>query len=275
MRAIKQFQIRGVSGHVSRVEIAGRTIDFWAPAHRTDHLLITHDGQNIFDPRTSTHRGKTWEAAQSAIRVSALQSMTPPAIIAIWNGNTKADPWRRVLELSPQQIFESGVKPLIDPSIPLTVQDLCGDSYLDSVFNNYVPKILTELGLSIAPENTALMGSSMGALSTLYAAAHYGDRFTTSLALSTHWTLAGIPLVDAIINSIPDPRKHRVWMSHGSKGLDRDYGPFQLRANELMEEKGFTVGENFESRVYSRSGHNEKSWAKYLDSPMEFWLGRN
>jgi predicted alpha/beta superfamily hydrolase len=29
---------------------------------------------------------------------------------------------------------------------------------------------------------------------------------------------------------------------------------------------------DFFSRRYDRSGHNERSWAKYLDQPMEFWL---
>ena len=272
MREIKQFQLRGVAGQVTRVEIDGRTIDYWAPLGGTDHLLIAHDGQNIFDPRTSTHRGRTWKAAQAATKVSNSLDITPPAIIAIWNGNTKEDPWRRVLELSPQKVFESGVKPDINPSIPLTIDDLCGDQYLDSIFNKYVPKIMNSLRLTIAPEKTALMGSSMGALSTLYAAAHYSDRFSTSLALSPHWPIAGNPLVDALIGGLPSSESHRVWMSHGTKGIDRDYSPFQMRANHLMQERGFNAGDTFDTRVYPRSGHNEKSWARYLATPMEFWL---
>ena len=272
MREIKQFQLRGVAGQVTRIEIEGRTIDYWAPQGGTDHLLIAHDGQNIFDPRTSTHRGRTWKAAQVATKVSGSLGIAPPAIIAIWNGNTKEDPWRRVLELSPQKVFESGVRPDIDPSIPLTISDLCGDQYLDAIFNKYVPTIMSSLNLEVDPEKTALMGSSMGALSTLYAAAHYNDRFTTSLALSPHWPIAGNQLVDALVDGLPDSKMHKVWMSHGTKGLDREYGPFQVRANQRMHERGFTAGDTFDYRVYPRSGHNEKSWARYLATPMEFWL---
>ena len=272
MREIKQFQLRGVSGQVRRIEIEGRIIDYWIPQGGTEHLLIAHDGQNVFDPRTSTRRGRTWQAAQSAIKVSALLGINPPAIVAIWNGNTKEDPWRRVLELSPQKLFESGIKPQVPPEIPVTINDLCGDRYLDSIFNSYLPKILHKTNLTISPEKTALMGSSMGALSTLYAASHYSDRFSTSLALSPHWPIAGNPLVDALIRALPKPDLHRVWMSHGSKGLDREYAPFQMRANELIQEQGYVVGDNFDWRIYPRSGHNEKSWARYLPTPLEFWL---
>ena len=70
MELIKRYQIRGVSGEVSRVQMHGRIVDYWIPKTTTGHLLIAHDGQNVFDGKTSTHRRSTWEMAQSAIRVS-------------------------------------------------------------------------------------------------------------------------------------------------------------------------------------------------------------
>jgi len=33
-----------------------------------------------------------------------------------------------------------------------------------------------------------------------------------------------------------------------------------------------TLVRDFETRVYKNSGHNERSWARYLDQPMKFWL---
>ena len=93
MKAIKQFQVRGIPGQVSRISIGDRIIDYWAPKTPTDSLLLAHDGQNVFDGKTSTHRRKTWEIGQSVNRVSAELGNTPPAVIAIWNGNTKADPY--------------------------------------------------------------------------------------------------------------------------------------------------------------------------------------
>ena len=78
-------------------------------------------------------------------------------------------------------------------------------------------------------------------------------------------------LVEKTVQSLPKPGPFRVWMSHGTKGIDSGYAPFQLIANRLMHEHGYDH-HNFASKVYKRSGHNERSWAKYLDQPMRFWL---
>ena len=44
-----------------------------------------------------------------------------------------------------------------------------------------------------------------------------------------------------------------------------------MYADKLMSERGYHA-HNYISRVYPRSGHNERSWAKYLDQPLHFWL---
>jgi hypothetical protein len=59
-------------------------------------------------------------------------------------------------------------------------------------------------------------------------------------------------------------------MSRGDKGLDKEYPLLQNFVDALMRERGFT--NNFETKVYKRSGHNERSWAKYLNDPLRFWL---
>jgi hypothetical protein len=70
MQEIKRFQVRGVPGEVVRSVFGNRTVDYWLPKQGSDHLLIAHDGQNVFDGKSSTHRGQTWKMAQSAIHVS-------------------------------------------------------------------------------------------------------------------------------------------------------------------------------------------------------------
>jgi len=57
MQEIKCFQVRGVPGEVVRAQFGPRIVDYWIPKGGTDRLLIAHDGQNIFDGKTSTHRG--------------------------------------------------------------------------------------------------------------------------------------------------------------------------------------------------------------------------
>jgi pimeloyl-ACP methyl ester carboxylesterase len=230
--------------------------------------LIAHDGQNVFDGKSSTHRGQTWEMAQSAIRVSRQLGVSTPSIIGVWHSSTKDNPWGRGKDLVPEKYFREGIevhndfaKVLEDKSV------LQSDSYFKEIFETILPA----LEPNIIPVNTAMIGSSMGGLATLYAMAQMPERFSTALALSPHWPFGGNPLVEKTINSLPLPGTHKVWMSHGTKGLDSEYAPFQIYADKLMQERGYRTND-FISRVYTRSGHNERSWAKYLDQPLNFWL---
>ena len=268
MKEIKRFQIRGVAGDVKRVDFDGRIVDYWLPKEPATHLLIAHDGQNVFDGRTSTHRGQTWKMAQSANRVSKELGIVPPAIIGVWHSSTKENPWGRGKDLVPEKYFRDGISVAKDVSVPSDHPDfLHGDTYLRSIFEEYVPAIAP----AISPSHTAMIGSSMGGLATLYAVAQLPDKFTTALALSTHWPFGGNELVERTIKELPSPSTHKIWMSHGTKGLDSAYAPFQHLADKLMAERGY-LPHNFVSKVYEHSGHNERSWAKYLDQPIRFWL---
>jgi enterochelin esterase-like enzyme len=272
MELVKRYQIRGVPGEVSRFDFAGRTVELWAPQEPSSHLLLAHDGQNVFDGKTSTHRGKTWEMAQHAFKVSYEAGLVPPVIIAVWHSSSKADPMGRAKDLSPQKFFQEDV-PVNLPNISKSDLDLLrGDQYLESIFNIYVPQLLELLDLEISARNTALIGSSMGGLSTLYAAHKHPDKFKTALALSPHWVIGGDALVNRTVAELPAPGGHKVWMSRGTKALDAQYEPFQDLADALMLQKGYHKDTDFISKVYKKTGHNEASWASYLDQPLRFWL---
>ncbi|CAB4339382.1 unannotated protein [freshwater metagenome] len=272
MELVKRYQIRGVPGEVSRFDFAGRTVELWAPQEPSSHLLIAHDGQNVFDGKTATHRGKTWEMAQHSFKVSHEFGITPPVIIAIWHSSSKSDPMGRAKDLSPQRFFQEDV-PVNLPNISKEDLNLLrGDQYLESIFNLYVPQILEMLRVEISAQNTALIGSSMGGLSTLYAAHKLPDKFKTALALSPHWIIGGDLLVRRTVRELPNPGSHKIWMSRGTKAPDAQYEPFQDLADELMLQKGYSKDVDFTSKVIKKTGHNEASWASYLDQPLRFWL---
>ena len=271
MLAIKRYQVRGLPGEVNRVSISDRIIDYWAPSGGSEHLLLAHDGQNIFDRRTATFLS-TWRMGQTALRISAEFGVKPPLIIAIFHSGSKSDPHGRAKDLCPEEPFRAGMQPLAPPVI--TAAELRSNEYLAKIFDEITPKIVAATKSEITPERTAMIGSSMGGLATLYALTHQATKFHTALALSTHWVLAGNPLVDWLIPRLPNEEKHRVWMSRGTKGLDASYPPYQDRADRLMRELGW--GSRFKSKVFERTTHNERSWASYLGEPLRFWLsGRN
>jgi hypothetical protein len=264
MREIKRFQVRGVPGEVIRVQFGSRTVDYWIPKGGTDRLLIAHDGQNVFDGKTSTHRGQTWKMAQSAIHVSQELGINPPAIIAVWHSRTRENPWGRAQDLVPEQFLTRDT--YVDPRWRVTDPAFVvkSDEYFDQVFNTIVPAIFPDS----TPEKTAVIGSSMGGLATLYAAIIHPDKFSTALALSTHWIISDQDFARKMVEALPIT--HKVWMSRGNKGLDAEYPPLQDFVDQLMVARGF--GNRYLSKSYNRSGHNERSWAKYLNEPLRFWL---
>lgn len=272
MELIKRYQVRGVSGEVSRVQIEGRTVDYWIPKSTPQHLLIAHDGQNVFDGKTSTHRRSTWEMAQSASRVSEQLGITPPAIIAIFHSGSKKDPHGRAKDLSPQRFFQEDVVVNSANVVKADLEHLRGDNYLNLIFDQIVPEITQAYELDIPVSNRAMIGSSMGGLSTLYAGIQRPEQVSALLALSPHWTIGGNRLVERTIEELPKPGNHKIWMSRGTKSLDADYKPFQEYADRLMKEKGYRVGHDFVTKVYEKTSHNERSWASYLDQVMKFWL---
>ena len=270
MKRVKSYYISGVPGVVNRLEFNGRLVDYWSPDKVIDRLLIAHDGQNIFDRETSTRR-RTWRMAHSAIRVSQELGITPPAIIGVFHSRSTSNPWGRILDLAPQDSFQNGVESA-EANDQIALEDLQGNNYLEQVTDSIAPAIAAELNMELKSINKAVIGSSMGGLASLYAIGKRPDFFTTCLALSPHWSAGDAPLVDALIDALPAPGEHKIWMSRGTRGRDRHYEPFQDYADQKMLDAGWQEGRDFVTRVYQNSGHTEKAWAKYLDQPMKFWL---
>ncbi|MFM8329850.1 MAG: alpha/beta hydrolase [Actinomycetales bacterium] len=268
MEEIKRYQVRGLPGPVVRVRFGERIVDYWAPAARSEHLLIAHDGQNIFDRKTAT-KFSTWKLAEKAMQVADDLGKTPPAVIAIFHGKTKIDPHGRARDLCPEDPFHDGIKPATPARFE--VSDLRANSYLEQIFTEIVPEISKELQLEVAPARRAMIGSSLGGLATLYAAIRFSEQFHTALSLSPHWTLAGEELVDWMIPRFPNQQSHRIWMSRGTKGYDSKYQPLQNRADKLMRELGWQ-DQRFKSRIFKGAAHNERAWSRQIKEPLNFWL---
>ena len=73
---------------------------------------------------------------------------------------------------------------------------------------------------------------------------------------------------------LPSPKTHKVYFDHGTVTLDAFYPSFQKQADAIMSSKGFT-SKNWITKVFQGDDHSEKSWAKRLNIPLEFLLGKN
>jgi predicted alpha/beta superfamily hydrolase len=263
-----EFCVRGVREPVRRLRVGERWVDVWIPDERPSGIIVAHDGQNLFDDRAATHH-QTWDAARAAVRAAQRVGVTPPAVVGVWNGSTAERPYQRLFELAPQKVMAAGLH--VDRRVAdvFDASRMEGDRYLAEICEEVLPAMSSIVGASLP---VAMMGSSMGALATLYALGERPDVFACGLAFSVHWPFAGDALVDGLIDRLPAPGRVRLWMQNGTNGLDSAYAPFQRRAVARLIARGYRMPNDFISRVLRRSGHNEWSWARRLPDAIEWWL---
>ena len=281
MEILKKYQVRGATGSVYRTSFNGRIVDFWAPPKPTSYLLVTHDGQNIFDKATST-RHRTWELAGTATKVAAEFELPAPLIIAVFHSGSPDDPYGRGKDLAPQDVFRDGVEPVVNhsgiwptptPSYPLS--ELRGNQYLDQIVHSILPSICNYVEHEIVPSKTALLGASMGGLAALNGMARFPETFETALAFSPHWTVGREPLVQRLMGALPHAGRHKIWMSRGTKSHDARYGPFQELANNYAVSAGYRYWRDLATPIFNRTTHNERSWSSYVNQSLRFWISQN
>ncbi|MEI6649517.1 MAG: alpha/beta hydrolase-fold protein [Actinomycetes bacterium] len=274
MEIVERFQIRNLEGEVYRCSFGERRVDFWSPllhGRPSEHLIVTHDGQNIFDKRTATRR-RTWKLAQTASRISQELGIPTPTIIAVFHGGSKENAWGRAHDLAPQRPFQTGIIVAQEKYRVVKLEDLQSDAYLEAITTVIAPDICEFIGLKASPEKTALWGSSMGGLATLYGIGRHPEIFSAGFAFSPHWVIGENALVDSLLDALPKPGSHKIWMSRGTKALDGQYQPFQDYADRKMIQLGWQPENDFISRVFPKDRHNEPSWARQSAQALNFWL---
>ena len=157
------------------------------------------------------------------------------------------------------------------------------DAYLRFLVQELKPLIDARYPTHTGPEHTAIMGSSMGGLISVYAMNEYPQVFGRAAGLSTHW-IGGfepnshMPLAAYVYlrDTLADPATHRLYQDHGTTELDALYAPYQVFVNQIVRDRGYTdkgAQANFMTRVFEGTGHNEKAWAERLEIPLLFLWG--
>lgn len=282
------------SGRIERLadfpsrHVPARHIDVWLPDGYPDAapyaVLYMHDGQMLFDAST-TWNGQEWRADEVAAESIASGATRPFIIAGIWNAGAA-----RASEYFPQKPFESLPKPEQDAlhatgfgeNQKLFSDPVYSDRYLRFIVEELKPHIDAHYAVARGPENTFIMGSSLGALVSLYALAEYPEVFGAAACLSTHWPgrIGDSPdnpvpavFLGYIAKHFPVAGKHRIWFDHGTATLDESYADRQREVDRLLRAKGYTAAD-WHTRVFPGAEHNERAWAERLHWPMRFLLAR-
>ena len=160
---------------------------------------------------------------------------------------------------------------------------LRGDRYAAMLATELKPEVDRRFRTLTGPEDTAVMGSSMGGLMSLYVIAEYPAVFGQAAGLSTHLPLAApeggdpqeraaqvaIAFGEYLAGSEVDPARNRIYIDHGTATLDASYPPYFEKFDAMMAGKGW-AGPAYESRAFYGAEHEENAWAQRLDIPLGF-----
>jgi len=283
MHEIEKFQVRGIPGNVHKVRFGDRIVDYWAPRNPGQHILIAHDGQGVLDRRNNGINPRyraTWELGQSAIKIAEKHGLIPPTVICIYHTPYEKDPIGRLKEYTPAQYMNKKENWILESygvyqqQVESFVNSLTADQLISDITNVIVPEITGEIGQTITPIKTAILGASMGGLATIYAVIKRPDFFTTALSFSPHWIIGRDDLVEKMMGDLPKPGTHKLWMSRGTKGLDAHYEHAQDLANRIIRQRGYRDNTDLITRTLNRGAHTNASWARYVPTALDFWLRR-
>lgn len=247
-----------------------RNVDVWLPpgyardAKKRYAVLYVHDGQNLFNPRESAS-GVDWGIDETMTLLVSENKIRAAIVVGIWSTP------KRTLEFMPQKAFDAAIPE--NKKSPQPVYTNSGsDDYLRFIVNELKPFIDRNYRTKTDRENTFVMGSSMGGLMALYALSEYPNVFGGAASLSTQFPLGRGAILDYMEKNLPSPNKHKIYFDYGTEGLDKDYEPYQARADAILRKKGYKAGKNWITRKFPGAGHDEKSWRKRVDIPLGFLL---
>ncbi|MEP6618319.1 MAG: alpha/beta hydrolase-fold protein [bacterium] len=231
-----------------------RTIAVYLPpgydptSRRRYPVLYLHDGQNLFDRATSF--GEEWQVDETAQSLIACGEIDPLIVVGIYNtGDNRVD------EYTPTRH-------------PATERGGRAGDYGRMMVDELKPFIDRRYNTLPAGSHTAVGGSSLGGLLTLYLGLEYPDTFTRLAALSPSvWWDECVILrrVGALEGQLPV----RIWLDAGTaEGQGTIENVRALR--DALVAKGWTIGDDLAYVEASGGEHNEVSWAARFADVLKF-----
>lgn len=271
-------------GPVTASQIAPPKVVVWLPP-RYDAgkgrygVVYMHDGQNLFDPKRSNFN-KVWAADKSALRLIASGKVAPFIIVGI--DQPGEDRWRQYFPLPMLHHISPETRTKLEAQG--NGKPVIADAYLRFIVSELKPKIDQFYRTKRDRVHTAIIGSSMGGLISLYAISKYPDVFGSAGAVSTHlplgdpnWSVAEQQEIFAawrqfVKQDLGKPKGRRIWFDHGTETLDAFYKPYQENLDAALVVNGWKKDKDFQSTVYVGAPHEENAWAARMDDVFGWML---
>ena len=214
-------------------------------------VLYMHDGQNLFDGRTSFLPGRTWEVREHADAAILAGEVEPLVIVGIYNGGD-----RRLAEYTPERDWQRGGGE--------------ADRYGLMLTRELMPWTAQRYRVRTERASTAIGGSSLGGLVTLYLGLKYAQHFGKLAALSPSVWWNHKNILRYLSERAPQIReKPRIWLDVGEgEGLRTLENAEQL--NGKLMDCGWRSGDDLHFERVEGGTHDESSWATRVRPMLRF-----
>ncbi|WP_124748920.1 alpha/beta hydrolase [Alteromonas facilis] len=233
---------------------AKRTVRVYVPKLHQTHpdktypVVYMHDGQNIFDDATS-YVGE-WHVDE-ILDKHAQSGKAVPIVVAIDHGNDK-----RLQELGPWDHDEYG--------------ESLASEYLAFLLDVVKPYVEANFPAAKGPQNTAIMGSSMGGLMSYYAVHTYPEVFSKAGVFSPSFWYS--EQVFVLADAKPLQPGQRIYSIVGLQEGENMVPNWQ-RMDQLYTAQGINE-KQYKALLVTDGQHNEAFWsAHYLNALL--WLFKN
>lgn len=205
-------------------------------------VIYMHDGQNVFDPTTSSF-GKEW-AIDETMDVLIKNKQIPEAIVVAIHTNNE----------DRYDEYDYFIK---------------GKQYSDFLANSVIPFTEKNFRAIKNKKSRSMMGSSMGALISLMILIDRPDLFSKAAALSFPANIDERAIFRFMENrTLPE---FSFYMDHGNQDLDSRYAPAAQELYKTLLSKGLKASQ-LNYQIFPYTGHSESSWARRAHIPLKYLL---
>lgn len=232
-----------------------RTLSIYLPPQyeaepeRRFPVFYLHDGQNLFNPRSSYVPGKTWRAGSTADAANAAGTVEPLILVGVANTGL-----RRMAEYTPTRDFRMGGGE--------------GRAYGRLLIEEVKPFVDCTFRTNPEASHTGLGGSSLGGLISLFLGLESPGIFTRLGVLSPSIWWDHRSVLNFVAKTGHASGVH-IWLDIGTGEGARHVRDCEL-LDRLLRREGWTAGVDLQFVKVPDALHEEDAWAERFGEVLQF-----